>query len=126
MPVGVWIKDGVRIDPLTPALARLIAVVDDCARTLGRSLTITCGREGHPADDPHSRGAALDLRSSGLPDAILLTLHQQLRDRLGSAFTVLYEVKTKPAGVLGSIAYVNPDATAAHLHLQVRKGTEWP
>ncbi len=112
--------------PLTPALLRLIGVLDQAVRLLGRDLTITCGRDGHQAADPHSRGMAVDVRTRDLPEATILTLHLRLREWLGPLWTVLYEVPTKPTGVLASIAYVNPEASAAHLHLQPKKGTEWP
>jgi hypothetical protein len=56
----------------------------------------------------------------------IVSVYNHLQEQLGPDFTVLYEVKVKPNGVLSGIAYVNPDATAEHLHLQIRKGLVWP
>jgi hypothetical protein len=116
----------VTLDPPTPAWARILAACDQAVRLLGRDLTVTCGREGHAQTDPHTRGSAIDVRTRDLPEATILTLYDFLKAQLGTAFTVLYEVKAKPNGVLAAIAYVNPDATAQHLHIQVRKKTTFP
>ena len=122
----VRVKDGVVLHPLTPALIRLLAVTDQAVRVLGRDLTVTCGREGHSVTDPHTRGEAIDIRTRDLPEGTIFTLVNWLRTALGPAWTVLYEVKEKPNGVLASMAYVNPDASAAHVHIQPRKNTSWP
>lgn len=127
MSACVRLKDGVVLAPLTPALIRLLAVIDQGARLLGRDLTVTCGREAHPPSDPHTLGAAIDLRAKDLPDGPAMALLQFLRAQLGAEFTVLYETPTKLTSALAPYAYVNPSATAVHVHMQVRKGFgPWP
>lgn len=122
----VQVKKGVVLHPITPALIRLIGVTDQAVRLLGRDLTITCGREGHAIGDPHTRGEAIDIRTRDLPEGTILTLFNWLKATLGSAWTVLYEVPERPHGVLASICYVNPSASAQHIHVQPRRGTSWP
>jgi hypothetical protein len=127
MPVPmVQLKKGVVLEPLTPALIRLIGVTDQAVRILGRDLTITCGREGHIPNDPHTRGEAIDIRTRDLSPGATVTLYEWLKVTLGAAWTVLYEVREKPDGDLARIAYVNQGASAPHLHIQPRKGTRWP
>lgn len=118
--------DSVKLDPMTPALARLISVLEQAAQRLKRDLVVTCGREGHDATDPHTRGMALDVRTRDVADGPLLALLDFLRTALGPAWTVLYEVPTRPTGVRGQGAWVNPKASAEHCHIQPLKGTVWP
>ena len=124
----VRFKPGVDLRGLAPAGARLLAAVDFVAQAMGRDLTVTCGTDSHGADDPHTRGAALDVRVADLSDDQTLVAYDNLRKLLGHEFTVLYEVPEKPAGLLAGIAYVNPAASGPHFHLQVRKGYRgaWP
>ncbi len=125
----VRFKDGVQFDPLTPTLARLLCALDMTARMMGVELTVTCGREGHPEHDPHTRGAALDVRASNLTMDLTLRCYQYLRSDsvLGPRFTVLYEVPATPVnGALKNIATVNPHATAPHFHLQTVMGSIYP
>lgn len=118
--------DSVKLDPMTPALVRLLSVLEQAAQTLKRDLVVTCGREGHAPTDPHSRGLALDVRTRDIADGPLIALLAFLRERLGPAWTVLYEVPVRPAGVRGQGAWVNPKASAEHCHIQPVKGTSWP
>lgn len=118
--------DSVKLDPLTPALARLISVLEQAAQIVKRDLVITCGREGHAATDPHSLGMGLDVRTRDLPDGPLLALLAFLRTTLGPAWTVLYETPLRPAGVRGQAAWVNAKASAEHVHIQPIKGSVWP
>lgn len=121
------IKPGVLVDPLTPALARIIAAYDSAARVVDRELTITCGREAHKAG-AHPKGEALDVRTVTLPDDVTLDVYKYVRTYLGPSFTTLYESPKKPSAssVLLGIVTLNPDATAAHLHTQVKIGVTFP
>lgn len=120
-------KPGVTLgDPPTACQVRILATYDRAARLLGQSLTVTCGREGHPDADPHTKGLALDVRSVGLPDASVMRLYEFVRSELGPAFTVLYEVPTRSTGILKDIETLNPSASGPHLHQQPVKGTIWP
>lgn len=137
MSVCLRVKSGVLFDVRTPhgaihaappAQRRMLSVCEQATEVLRKDLTITCGTDSHGVTDPHSRGTALDLRTRDLTQGQILALHKFLKDELGADFTVLYEVPEKPVGVLGAIAYVNPKATASHIHVQVRKGYPgaWP
>lgn len=113
---------GVTLNGLKPAGARILAALDGATFAMKRNLLVTCGTNGHPPTDPHTLGAALDVRTKDLPEATILALVQWLRKALGPDFTVLFEVPSKPVGVLASIAYINPVATGPHIHIQLRKG----
>ncbi|MCR4301781.1 MAG: hypothetical protein NUV51_09240, partial [Sulfuricaulis sp.] len=122
-------NDSVRFDPLTPCQALFLSILVQAAQVIRSSLVITSGREGHGADDPHSRGEALDVRVAGLTRSQLLKLLEILKVTLAiqGDFTVLYEVRAVPTDPeVAAVAYVNPHATAPHIHLQPRKGTRWP
>ena len=118
----VRFKEGVRLDPLTPTLARTLCGLDMTARMQGIDITVTCGREDHKAGDPHTLGHALDVRVSDMtPEKILASFHY-LKSVLGDPFTVIYEVPATPVnGALKNIAFINQDATAPHLHVQLRR-----
>jgi hypothetical protein len=120
------VKPSVVFATIRPGGFRLIAALDTATRVMGQDLLISCGTEGHAFDDPHTRGEAVDLSVNGFAEGQILALVDYLRKQLGPSFTVLYEVPTKPSGVLASMAYVNPGATAPHLHLQVKKGVVYP
>lgn len=123
----VRFKDGVRLDPMTPALARLLTAVDMTARMQGVDLTVTCGREFHALTDPHTRGAAIDVRVTNLNADKIVTSYHYLRSLLGDLFTVLFETPhawTEDA--IQKIAFVNAAATAPHFHIQVKKDTIYP
>jgi len=123
----VRFKSGVTLNGLQPAGARILSVLDRAAVFFQRDLTVTCGTDSHPADDPHTLGRAFDIRTRDLPQATIVTLIPWLQKSLGPDFTVLYETPTKPVGFLASLAFVNPSATSEHCHIQVRKGYgEWP
>src|SRR5678810_1000544 len=113
----VRFKDGVRTDPMTPAVARIITALDIAARWRSHDLTVTCGREGHPASDPHTLGRALDVRVRDLTPDETIKLYTYLQSLLGDLFRVIYETPIQPT----KIAYVNAGATAPHFHIQVAK-----
>lgn len=115
-------KPGVKIDGLAPSGVRILAALDGAAQTLKRDLTVTCGREGHAVTDPHTQGAALDVRTKDLPEGTIIALVAALKKTLGTDFTVLYETPDRPLGVLAALAFVNPAALAPHLHIQLRRG----
>lgn len=125
--MAVTFLPSVVLDPRTAAHDHMLAALEDASALIKVDLVVTCGREGHPPTDPHTRGLALDVRSRNLGEGQISVVYDRLRLRLGPCWTVLYEVKTKPAGaLLRAIAYVNPGASAPHFHLQLRKGlTQW-
>ena len=119
---AVFLKAGVTLDGLSPAGIRILAACDGMAQTLKRDLTVTCGREGHQATDPHTLGSALDLSIKDMPEATVIAFVTGLRKALGPDFTVLAEFPAKPLGVLAAFTYVNPAATAPHVHAQLVRG----
>lgn len=114
----------VSLDGLQEPGVKILSAFEQATRLLGRDLRVTCGTDSHDIEDPHSNGAAIDVGARDLPDGIVIALRDYLMKALGADFTVLYETKTKPAGVLAGIAYVNPNATGAHIHVQLRKGLD--
>lgn len=122
-------NDGASLDGLQAAGLRILSSADTCARVLGVRIRITCGTEGHGPSDPHSRGVGLDFGTRDLTTDQILDFVQAMQTLLPrDEFTVLLET---PApfhdGRLASVQYVNPHATAPHLHVQLRKFlTVWP
>jgi hypothetical protein len=123
----IRVKDGVsfRIGP--PAGFRILGAIDAVARLVNRDLEITSGSDSHPPTDVHALGEAYDVSVHGFDAPTIAAIRAGLANQLGNLFTVLYETPTKPTDIrLQVIAYVNPDATAPHLHIQRRNGTEYP
>lgn len=126
--MALLFKPGVETSGLAPAGVRILARLDAVSEVIGRHLTVTSVSDGvRRPTDPHKRGEAVDVRTSDLSEGQILAAHTWLTKSLGPDFTVLYEVRSKPNGVLGSIAYVSTSATASHFHLQLRRGLGvWP
>lgn len=117
---------GVTLDPIGPGGLRIIAALDRAVRILGHDLWITAGTNDH-ATGRHPRGEALDVSVSGLGGQQIRQLHRFVQQELGGRFTVLYETRVRPTdAALREIAFVNRKATGPHLHVQVKKGTEFP
>lgn len=119
--------DTVRFDVFASGGLRILVALAHAARQTAWDWRISCGTEGHPPTDPHSRGEAYDLSLATFPDtAAIVAAYHDLKADLGAAFTVLFEVPyLQTDSALASIAYVNADATARHFHIQVRKGTTY-
>lgn len=123
----ILVKDSVRFDRIAPAGFRILAALDRACKVIGCDLVITCGTEAHDEDDPHTLGEAYDVRVRTLPAPVLIRLYYWLTAELGPLFTVLYEVpQVDPKDPLALIAYPNPGASSAHLHIQRKKGTVYP
>ncbi|MGD9854841.1 MAG: hypothetical protein AB7U20_07800 [Planctomycetaceae bacterium] len=126
-------RDGVVLTGLAPGGLRIIAALDIVCQRLGKDLWITSAvRENSAA---HARGTAIDVSVVGdygkkeddLTPTEIVALVQNLRVNLGSRFTVLFEMPTMPKDPsLRLVVTINPKATAPHVHVQVRKGTEFP
>lgn len=120
-------KAGVMFERIAPAGFRILAALDGLTKVLASDQDITCGTEGHADDDPHTRGEAYDVSVRNMNVAMVLKAKTYLEQVLGSRFTVLYEVPTRPLdAVLASIAFLNPDASAPHFHIQPKKATLYP
>lgn len=128
--ITITIKDdSVKFDPITPAHAHLFTALERAAATCQLSLVITCGREDHGADDPHTRGEAVDIRMADVPAPMIVRVRQALMTILGPAWTVLIEAPEPPTAAepqLAGLVFVNRAATARHIHIQPIKGTRWP
>lgn len=122
-------KPGVGFPVLAPAGIRILSALDIVCQVLGRDLVVTSGSEsrGRKATDPHATGEAADLSVSGFTPGEIVRLKNLLEVELGAAFTVLYETPAKPLDTaLAAVAYVNPAATATHIHIQRKKNTVFP
>ena len=128
MPPRLYVKPGVSLNGLDPAGCRILAVVSSAPAALGHDLTITCGLDSHGPTDPHTLGAALDLRPVDLTPTQIITLYKYFAQTLGpDFFTTLYEVPHADVPTLDPLlvdyVYAPSNPTAAHLHLQRRIGT---
>lgn len=126
----LYVKDGVDLSGLTPAGCRILAVVAAAPLVLGFDLTISCGREAHGPEDPHTIGSALDVRTNVLTPEQILALRNYCQGQLGpDFFTVLLEVPVAERAALdprlAGMVYIPSDPDAQHLHLQRRIGTNF-
>lgn len=111
----VRVKDGVRFDRIAPAGFKILSVIQNATFIFDVDMVITSGTDSHPPNDPHTEGAAYDIRTSNIPDKTVLDIVKYLRANLGPAFFVQYESKL-----------INPNATAPHIHVQRKAGTVYP
>lgn len=103
-------KEGVRLNPRSPAILRLLTAVEDVSEALLRDLTITSGHDGaHAVGSAHYRDEAIDLRVHDVERP------QQLAERMQAALGPKFYV------VLEDIGQANE-----HLHAQLRKGETFP
>lgn len=125
-------KDGVNLNPRAPAGAVIDAALVLASALTGLHTLITCGTEGHGPLDVHTSGQARDVRTRDwTPQQILqfIAALKQAFHQMTPAleWTVLYESPQTPTDArLVAIAYMNPNASASHLHIQLRKGTSYP
>lgn len=127
----LYVKDGVDLNGMTLAGARILAVVAVAPLVLGFDITITCGREGHPPTDPHTLGSALDLRTADKTSLQIRAMYKYFGSQLGAEFfTTLYEVPLheRPSldPLLVDYVYTPSNPDEQHLHLQRRINTHYP
>ena len=108
--MALLLKEGVSLDGLAEAGARIMSALEEASEMLEKDLTLTCTTGDHPPTDPHSNGNAIDIRTRDLEDAEKAWLREYLRIQLGRQFYVAQEMDDTPG------------ATAEHLHVQLRKG----
>lgn len=124
---NIRFKPSVVLKP-APGGARILAALDHVAFACKRDVLVSCGAEGHPEDDPHTRGDAYDVSIKGLSCSEVDITVNMLEQFLGAekgCFTVLLEAPTQMAGFATPV-YVNRHASAPHLHIQVKKGLSYP
>jgi hypothetical protein len=100
-------KESVRFSVLRFEMISVLEKIFQAFRKWNCACIITCGTEGHPEDDPHPKGFALDFRSKHIKDsATKQAILQELRQTLGPVYTVILE---------------NEGLAQEHFHIQVRK-----
>lgn len=115
-----------KFEAIAPGGFRILAALDHATQVIGKDITLTAGTNDHSIGK-HPIGEAYDVRVRSFDVPTILRLRQVLQATLGPRFTVLYETPTKPGDpVLAAIATINPDASAPHLHIQTRKGLNYP
>ena len=124
-------KPGVRFDPIDPAGFRLLGSLERIAREVPYDLTVTCGSEAHPASDPHTLGAAYDVRTHDLTlDRKLYILRAVLLDLQEGADDAPVTLATVPVPNFATRRFFgqleHPGQETEHLHLQRRKGVTFP
>ena len=102
----IYYKDGISIDGLRPQITGLLTKLDVIFHEHGSHCTITCGTDGHPEDDPHTHGFAVDLRTHDLAIGDVGNVRDEIADACGPDYTVLYE---------------DPGGPNSHIHVQYRK-----
>lgn len=119
-------RGAVRFDVIAPGGFRILAAIDALTQILATDVVITSGTDGHTTGR-HPFGEAYDLSVRTWTVPMIVQAKSFLERILGSRFTVLYEVPDRPDDPhLRSIAYVNADASAPHLHIQVKKDSVYP
>jgi hypothetical protein len=99
-------KQGVTLEGLKPEIRLLLAGIELLYKRAGSELTVTCTTGGHPEDDPHTHGYAIDCRTHGLTPAKQSSLRFAIEDYLGPRYTVLLEA---------------PGTPNEHIHIQLQK-----
>lgn len=125
----VRFKSGVTLgDPPTEAQTCLLSACQRAARLFGRDVMVTAGRNNHDAESAHGRGRALDIRTRDWSEADTVALYDFLVETLGGDFYVQVEAKVTPvSAALQAVTVVSPQASASHIHAQVRRGMPvWP
>jgi len=128
----ITVKDGVTLNPTAPAGFVIQAALVMASQATGLALRVTCGSEGHPVDDPHTRGDARDIGVVEFRPEQILAIKAALEVSLHTLapmakWTVLYETPSEPSDArLAQIAYINSGATAPHFHIQPVKGSTYP
>lgn len=127
----LYLKPGVDLNGLAPGGCRILSIAALAPLVLGFDQLISCGKEGHGPDDPHTHGDAVDLRTRDHSPLEVLQMISYYQQQLGTdLFTVLFEVpEAERASIdpmLQEYIYLPSDPDAQHLHLQVRKGRVFP
>lgn len=125
VPVLRYTAD-VTFDRIAPGGFVILAALVHATQVIGMDLWITAWTNGHNTGR-HPKGEAADVRVRDLDVPTLVRLKQLLTATLGHRFTVLYECPLPPSDpALLAIAFINKDASAPHLHIQVKRNTVYP
>jgi hypothetical protein len=108
------VKEGVQFTVIAPGGFRILEALSCCARKLGIDLTITSACDGTHSGptDPHHRGEAYDVRT---------------HDMSGDLKPVILNALGALLPTSNFYAFLEAPGTAnEHIHVQVRKGTQYP
>ena len=110
----IRVKPGVSFAILRREIWSIFDVIEVVYEKRSLTAMITCGTDSHGPNDPHSHAYAVDIGTHEVPQAELKPMHQELADRLGPDYTVLYDDKN-----IHQAEYI--DTPNSHFHIQVRK-----
>lgn len=109
------VNPGVEFLTIAPGGFAILASLEQTAQLVGHDIVITSACDGKHSgpDDPHHRGMAYDIRTHDVPDKtdLLETLESILADYGADRFYAFIE---------------DPGTDNEHIHVQVKKGTEYP
>jgi hypothetical protein len=106
-------KDGVTLIGVKRQILGIIPIVEAEFDAVGEGLTITCTTTGHPPNDPHTHGYAIDCRTHGLTPETQDVLAATIQKALGPDYYVQHEPQ-----VLDDKGNV---VKGEHLHIQLAK-----
>lgn len=108
----IRVKPGVEFSVIAPGGFRILAAIVAVAERIGHDITITsaCDGEHSGPDDPHHLGKAYDIRVSDLPDPAITLQDIQTEISVEEFYSFIEDAGT-------------PNQ---HIHVQVRKGVEYP
>lgn len=119
-------KTGTAFKVIAPGGFRILSALDNATKVLSVDLELTAGTNDH-ASGRHPLGEAYDVSVKNLVPSQIIRLKTYLDQVLGKRFTVLIEAPKAPMDPeLASLTTINGDATALHVHVQVRKGESYP
>lgn len=102
----IRVKDGVKFSVLREEIYKHFSLFEKIFAEHNAQCWITCGTDAHPADDPHTNGFAVDIRSHDLSDEASHDVLIKLRNALGKDYTILLE---------------NEGLDSEHFHCQLSK-----
>jgi hypothetical protein len=128
----VSVKAGVQFTAIAPAGFRLLGAIERAARALRVELTITSACDGAHSgpDDPHHRGEAYDVRSKtltlGQKEVVLFEILRGCSDEgMGLPERVPGIAHSQStARFFGFLEAAGTDNE--HIHVQLRKGRNYP
>ena len=103
----IQLKEGVQLKVLRYEMYGVWDKIEAVFNMQGYPCIMTSGTEGHPEDDPHTKGMAHDFRSKHIPaPGERQIVRDELQRILGPLYFVLWE---------------NEGLDTEHLHIQLRK-----
>lgn len=114
----ITVKSTASFTMLRREMWSILSIVEEVYASKGLTAEISCGTNGHPESpehhDPHPHGFALDFSCHDVPLPYLKGMHQELVERLGPTYTVLYNDQN-----LDNAVYEY--GPQPHFHVQTKK-----